>query len=577
MVMKRIYLWMMIGCMAVLTACGEQRESAVEPEISVTPSPVATEAVQLPEVKQEAPLVLTEFPAKEDIVFAEGRHNRNDALVRTFKTYEYRLGETVFQVENTYTEEDAVRMVWQIIEMLQSTEQWTGIKIQPIGRIVFVQPDAGVKNSMYSVDAATVYIHPESLQSGSYVGALYEAAYPQISEVWMRQGLGFLVQQYADKGINTDTFRETIADFNEPDMLSLFGVYYYDFVNDRETIQKAQHAAASVLLHAEEKYGREGMLSWLCGNSEHTNLEIYNGWIAQDWLSSVASETNLPLWEGIGYGFSDYYDIILYMGEYDYRIIWTPEEAVDLHSTSGVAQYVAKASVVIENVRDYLEEEVAKSGNTIDKSYFHIVIDESDKEHNEGSGATFPIEREVHLRKRPSFPLAHELTHLFTGCIGQQWNAEGFAEYVLSEVFPDSFIQDGYKGYPLCDMRYVTMNENMKYFDISEKNAYANEYFTKHGFVHNDVSTFDPIVYREGYAYGMIMESDGDLSKVIKEIGGFDTTYAAYLCFTDYLIEKTSVADFLKVLYDEIQFEEVFGANFETLRAEWAEELLSKY
>jgi len=574
--MKRVNLWIMIGCMAALTACGRQTEANGEPEGNVSPSPAVTEAVGVPDGK-EVPLVLVDFPAKEDIVFTEGRHNRNDDLVRTFKTYEYRLGETVFQVENTYSEDEATEMIWQIIQMVKNTEQWMGVKIQPIGRIVFVQPDAGVKNSLYSADAVTVYIHPESLQSGSYVGALYEAAYPQISEVWMRQGLGFLVQQYADKGINTDTFRETIEDFGEPDMLSLFGVYYYDFINDSETIQKAQQVAASVLLHAEEKYGREGMLSWLCGNSEHTNLAIYNDWIAQDWLEAIASQTKLPLWEGIGYGFSDEYDIILYMGNYDYRIIWTPEEAVDLHSTSGVAQYVANASVVVENVRDYLEAEIAKSGNTIDKSYFHIVIDESDKEHNEGSGVTFPIEREVHLRKRPSFPLAHELTHLFTGCIGQQWNAEGFAEYVLSEVFPDSFIQDGYKGYPLCDMRYVTMNENMKYFDRSEKNAYANEYFTKHGFVHNDVSTFDPIVYREGYAYAMIMENDGDLSKVIKETGGFDTTYAAYLCFTDYLIEKTSVADFLKVLYDETLFEEVFGANFETLRAEWAEELLSKY
>lgn len=575
--MKRAYLWIVIACMAVLTACGEQKESSGEPGVSASPSPVETEAVQLPDVKEEAPLALTDFPAKEDIVFTEGRHNRNDALVRTFKTYEYRMGETVFQVENTYGEKEATEMVWQIIQMLQNTEHWMGLKIQPIYRIVVFQADVGIKNSLYSADVATGYIHPESLQSGSYVSELYEAAYPQISEVWMRQGLGSLVQQYADNGANIDAFRETLTDFNEPDMLSLFGVYYYDFVNDRETIQKAQQVAASVLLYAEEKYGREELLAWLCGNSEHSNLEIYNDWIAQDWLSAVASETNLPLWEGIGYGFSERYDIIIYMGEYDYRIIWTPEEAVDLHSTSGVAQYVAKASVVVENVRDYLEAEIAKNGNIIDKSYFHIVIDESDKEHNEGSGATFPIEREVHLRKRPSFPLAHELTHLFTGCIGQQWNAEGFAEYVLSEVFPDAFMQDGYKGYPLCDMRYVTMNENTKYVDVSEKSAYANEYFIRHGFVYNDVSTFDPIVYREGYAYGMIMESDGDLLKVIKEIGGFDTTYAAYLCFTDYLIEKTSVADFLKVLYDETLFEEVFGANFETLRAEWAEELLSKY
>ena len=575
--MKRAYLSIIIICLICLSGCTCQENTSDAQATTISPSPTVTEAVKLPDVKEEDPLVLTVFPAKEDIVFTEGRHNRNDALVRTFKTYEYRMGGTIFQVENTYTEEDAVRMVWQIIEMLQSTEQWTGIKIQPIGRIVVIQPDAGVKNSLYSVDAATVYIHPESLQSGSYVGALYEAAYPQITEVWMRQGLGFLVQQYADKGINTDTFRETIADFNEPDMLSLFGVYYYDFVNDRETIQKAQQVAASVLLCAEKKYGRDGMLSWLCGNSEHTNLEIYNGWIAQDWLSSVASETNLPLWEGIGYGFSDNYDIILYMGEYDYQIVWAPEEAVDLHSTSGVAQYVANASVVVENVRDYLEVEVAKSGNVIDKSYFHIVINEADSDHGEGSGVTRPLEREIALRKRPSFPLAHELTHLFTGCIGHQWNAEGFADYVIHEVFPEAFMQDGYMGYPLCDLRYVSMNENHKHVNEHERCIYAEEYFARHGFVHNDVSTFDPLVWREGYAYGKIMENDGDLSKVIKETGGFDTTYEAYLCFTNYLIEKTSVADFLKVLYDETLFEEVFGADFETLRAEWAEELLSKY
>ena len=575
--MKRIYLWIMIGCMAVLTACGEQKESAAESEISVTPSPAVTEAVQLPEVKQEDTLVLTKFPAKEDIAFTEGRHNRNDALVRTFKTYEYRIGETIFQVENTYSEEEAVQMVWQIIQMVKNTEQWMDIKMQPIGRIVVFQPDAGIKNSLYSADAATVYIHPESLQSGSYVGALYEAAYPQITEVWMRQGLGFLVQQYVDNGTNRDSFRETIADFNEPDMLSLFGVYYYDFINDRETIQKAQQAAASVLLHAEEKYGREGMLAWLCGNSEHANLAIYNDWIAQDWLEAIAEQTKLPLWEGIGYGFSDYYDIIIYMGEYDYQIVWTPEEAVDLHSTSGVAQYVAKASVVVENVRDYLEAEIAKSGNTIDKSYFHIEINEADPDHGEGSGVTRPLERTIALRKRPSFPLAHELTHLFTGCIGHQWNAEGFADYVIHEVFPEAFMQDGYMGYPLCDLRYVSMNENHKHVNEHEKCIYAEEYFARHGFVHNDVSTFDPLVWREGYAYAMIMENDGDLSKVIKETGGFDTTYEAYLCFTNYLIEKTSVADFLKVLYDETLFEEVFGADFETLRAEWAEELLSKY
>ena len=575
--MKRAYLWIVIVCMAVLTACGEQKESSSEPGVSASPSPVETEAVQLPDVKEEPPLVLKDFPSKEDIVFTEGKHNRNDALVRTFKTYEYRLGETVFQVENTYSEDEAIEMIWQIIQMVKDTEQWMDVKVQPIGRIVVIQPDVGIKNSLYSADAATVYIHPESLQSGSYVGALYEAAYPQITEVWMRQGLGFLVQQYADNGTNRDSFRETIADFNEPDMLSLFGVYYYDFINDRETIQKAQSAAASVLLFAEEKYGREKMLAWLCGDSEHTNLAIYNDWIAQDWLEAIAEQTKHPLWEGIGYGFSDYYDIIIYMGEYDYQIVWTPEEAVDLHSTSGVAQYVANASVVVENVRDYLEVEVAKSGNVIDKSYFHIVINEADSDHGEGSGVTRPLEREIALRKRPSFPLAHELTHLFTGCIGHQWNAEGFADYVIHEVFPEAFMQDGYMGYPLCDLRYVSMNENHKHVNEHERCIYAEEYFARHGFVHNDVSTFDPLVWREGYAYGKIMENDGDLSKVIKETGGFDTTYEAYLCFTNYLIEKTSVADFLKVLYDETLFEEVFGADFETLRAEWAEELLSKY
>lgn len=558
--MKRAYLWIMIGCMAVLTACGGQKEANGEAEGNVSPSSV-----------------ITDFSAKEDIVFTMARHYGNDAMVRTFDTYEYCIGETVFQVEDTHTEETAKEMVWQIIEMLQSTEQWLGSRIQPIGRIVVIQSDVGIKNSMYSADAATVYIHPESLQSGSYVGALYEAAYPQISEVWMRQGLAFLVQQYADKGVNTDTFRETIAEFNEPDMLSLFGVYYYDFVNDRETIQKAQQAAASVLLYAEEQYGREEMLAWLCGESAHTNLAIYNDWIAQDWLEASASQTNLPLWEGIGYGFSDYYDIIIYMGDYDYRIRWAPEDAVDLHSTSGVAQYVANASVVVENVRDYLETEIAKSGNTIDKSYFHIDIFEGDSGYGEGSGATSQWVRTVQLYKRPSLALTHELTHLFTGCVGSQWNAEGFAEYVWSEVFPESFMQEGYPGYPSCDYRYILMNENHKHVDEHKRCIYAEEYFTRHGFVHNDMTTFDPVVWREGYAYAMIMENDGDLSKVIKETGAVDTSYEAYLCFTNYLIEKTSLADYLKVLYDEALFEEVFGADFETLRAEWAEELLSKY
>ena len=573
--MKRIYLWMMIGCMAVLTACGEQRESAVEPEISVTPSPVATEAVQLPEVKQEAPLVLTEFPAKEDIVFAEGRHNRNDALVRTFKTYEYRLGETVFQVENTYSEDEATEMVWQIIQMVKNTERWTGIKIQPINRIVVIQPDAGIKNSLYSVDAATVYIHPESLQSGSYVGALYEAVYPQITEVWMRQGLGFLVQQYADKGTNTDTFRATIADFNEPDMLSLFGVYYYDFINDRETIQKAQSAAASLLLYEEEKYGREEMLAWLCGDSEHSNLEIYNDWITQDWLSAVASETNLPLWEGIGYGFSDYYDIIIYMGEYDYQFVWVPEDAIELNSVSELEHFVVETDLLVEELGALLEEVVTESGNTVDCSYFHFIVDETAVSRGGRGGATYQGERTIELYRRPSLIVTHELVHLFTACVGDQWITEGFAEYI-SSIYLDTYLDD-----TIYDIRYAEMNEVMLSPESkNELQKYAVEYYTKKSFVANDVSTFTPMLYHEGVAYALLMMEKGNPSRLIDETkylwyeGG--SNYDVFLTFTNYLVEKTSLIDVISVLYDGSLFEEKFGGTFETVCNEWVEELLGQ-
>ena len=575
MVMKRVYLWIMIGCMAVLTACGEQKESSSEPGLSASPSPVETEAVQLSDVKEEPPLVLKDFPSKEDIVFTEGRHNRNDALVRTFKTYEYRLGETVFQVENTYSEDEATEMIWQIIQMVKDTEQWMDVKVQPIGRIVVIQPDVGIKNSLYSADAATVYIHPESLQSGSYVGALYEAAYPQITEVWMRQGLGFLVQQYADKGINTDTFRETIADFNEPDMLSLFGVYYYDFVNDREAIQKAQQAAASVLLHAEEKYGREGMLSWLCGNSEHTNLATYNEWIAQDWLSSVASDTNLPLWEGIGYGFSDYYDIILYMGEYDYQVVWTPEEAIELNSVSGLEHFVVETDLLIEELGDLLEKVVTETGNTVDRSYFHIIVDETVVSRGGRGGVTHQGKRTIELYHRPSLVVAHELVHLFTACVGDQWIREGVAEYI-SNIYLDTYSDD-----TLYDIRYAAMNEVMlSPKSKSELQKYAVEYFTKKSFVANDVSTFTPMLYHEGIAYALLMMENGNPSRLIDETkylwyeGG--SNYDVFLTFINRLVEKTSLTDVISVLYDGSLFEEKFGGTFETICNEWIEELMAQ-
>ena len=103
--------------------------------------------------------------------------------------------------------------------------------MQPIERIVVVRPDAGMKNSIYYPQGNTVYIHPDSLDSFSCYGALYEAAFPQISEFWMRQGVGYLAKQFADVKENKDDFRNTIESFGDASMLSLFGVYYYDFVN----------------------------------------------------------------------------------------------------------------------------------------------------------------------------------------------------------------------------------------------------------------------------------------------------------------------------------------------------------
>lgn len=576
--MKRSLLYILFALVLfVFVSCMKSENStnvADESEMSIASEDGVNITEQVVSIENDS-RELTIFPQKEEIEFVEGRHIRNDFLSRTFGVYEYKTGHFCFQVEHTYTESNAKDMIGEIVIMLQNTETWLGLALQPVERIVIVQSDAGIENSVYCADVRTVYIHPTSMESGSYVGALYEAVYPQISEMWSRQGLGYLVRQLVKEGKCEDKFRNNIKDFEMPAMLSLFGGYYYDYINEREVIQKAQQIAASLILYVKEKYGHEEMLEWLCGKSEHTNQEVYSEWCSQEWMVSVMSKAALPLWEGVRYGASEVYDIIIYMEGYDYEIIWTPEEAIEIKSVSELENFVTNASLTIETLGDFLEKEVEKSGNRVNRSYFHITIDETKGYNTVGSGHTYADQRRVVLEQWPSNSLAHELVHLYTDCVGAQWIQEGLAEYVEINMYAQSFYQD---DNPLYDIRYLAMNEVFMAESKTLFQEYALEYYKQNSFVANDVSTFVPQVYHEGIAYALIMLEDGQVFKLIDEKkdiwydGG--KNYDVFYCFVDYLIEKTSLADVVMMMYDSSVFEHKFGGEFKIVVNEWVEELL---
>ena len=575
MVMRRIYLWIMIGCMAVMTACGEQKESAAESEISVTPSPVVTEAMQLPEVKKEDTLVLTKFPAKEDIAFTEGRHNRNAYLSRTFKTLEYQAGGSLFCVEACFSAEEAGDMVWKIITMLQNAEIWLGTPIHAPKQIVIVQSASGLSNS-FCIDSTTVYIPESTIDSLTCAGALYEAAFPKVTEMWMRQGIAFLAEQKAQNEINEDAFQKDVKVLDSLEIPSLFGAYYYDEVNDIETIKQAQQIAASVILYVESEYGTEELQEWLCGKGNHTVQELCSEWMSQPWVKESGVSMNTSLLEGISYSASEEYDIVMKTDAYDISIVWVPEDAIEIRSVADLECFVYETIRTIDELATFLEEPVKESGNCLDQSYFHLIVDETNGSYAQRSSQTTQDTRTIRLSQYPGRALPHELVHLYTACNGAQWIGEGLAEYIQSILYPECYEYEGFLGYPLCDIRYAHMNECCK--DKETYSEWMVSYWMQNGFIINDMNSFSPLLYHEGMAYAELKEQNGDVSKVIDEIKFLNKgSYDVYLCFVNYLIEKTSLSDVISVLYDETLFEEVFGVDFETLRAEWAEELLSKY
>ncbi len=575
--MKRIYLWIMIGCMAVLTACGEQKEAVGGPEISVSPSPVVTEAVQLPDVKEEAPLVPTDFPAKEDIAFTEGRHNRNAYLSRTFKTLEYQTEESCFCVEACFSEEEAGDMIREIITMLQNTEAWLGVRVHAPRQIIIVQSEAGLSNS-FCIDGTTVYIPENTIDSLTCASALYEAAFPQVAEMWMRQGIAFLAEQKAQNEINEDVFQKNVKALDSLEIPSLFGAYYYDGVNDIETIKQAQQIAASVILYVESEYGTVELQEWLCGKGNHTVQELCSEWMSQPWVKESGVSMNASLLEGISYSASEEYDIVMKTDAYDISIVWVPEDAIDLRSVADLECFVYETIRTIDELATFLEEPVKESGNCLDRSYFHLIVDETNGSYAQRSSQTSQDTRTIRLSQYPGQALPHELVHLYTACNGAQWIGEGFAEYIQSILYPECYEYEGFLGYPLCDIRYAYINECCQEEAKELYSEWMVSYWIQNGFVVNDSNSFSPLLYHEGMAYAELKRQNGDVSKVIDEIKFLDKgSYDVYLCFVNYLIEKTSLTDVISVLYDGSLFNETFGADFETLRAEWAEELLSKY
>lgn len=575
--MKRVCFWIMIGCMAVLTACSEQKESSAESGVGASPSPTVTEEIQLPDGKEEVPLVLVDFPSKEDIVFTEGRHNRNAYLSRTFKTLEYRTGESCFCVEACFSEEEAGDIVWKIITVLQNTEAWLGVQMQAPRQIIIVQSEAGLRNS-FCIDGTIVYIPENTIDSLTYASALYEAAFPQVTEMWMRQGIAFLVVQKAQKKINEDVLQKNVKEIDSFEIPSLFGAYYYDAVNDIETIEQAQQIAASVLLYAESQYGRDELQAWICGKGKHTVQEIYNEWMNQPWVKDIGMSVKTPILEGISYSASEEYDIVLKTDAYDISIVWVPEDAIELRSVADLECFVYETIRTIDELATFLEEPVKESGNCLDRSYFHLIVDETNGSYAQRSSQTTQDTRTIRLSQYPGRALPHELIHLYTACNGAQWIGEGLAEYIQSILYPECYEYEGFLGYPLCDIRYAYMNECCQ---VEEKEPYSEwmvSYWIQNGFVVNDSNSFSPFLYHEGMAYAEVKRQNGDVSKVIDEIKFLNKgSYDVYLCFVNYLIEKTSLTDVISVLYDGSLFNETFGADFETLRAEWAEELLSKY
>ena len=564
-------------CLLCFVACAYQGNTSGIKNTTTSPSLTATEVVKIPDKIEEPSLVLTDFPLQEDIAFTEGRHNRNAYLSRTFKTLEYQAGGSLFCVEACFSAEEAGDMVWKIITMLQNAEIWLGTPIHAPKQIVIVQSASGLSNS-FCIDSTTVYIPESTIDSLTCAGALYEAAFPKVTEMWMRQGIAFLAEQKAQNEINEDAFQKDVKVLDSLEIPSLFGAYYYNEVNDIETIKQAQQIAASVILYVESEYGTEELQEWLCGKGNHTVQELCSEWMSQPWVKERGVSMNTSLLEGISYSAAEEYDIVMKTDAYDISIVWVPEDAIEIRSVADLECFVYETIRTIDELATFLEEPVKESGNCLDQSYFHLIVDETNGSYAQRSSQTTQDTRTIRLSQYPGRALPHELVHLYTACNGAQWIGEGLAEYIQSILYPESNEYEGFLGYPLCDIRYAFMNEYCQEEDKEPYSEWMVSYWMQNGFIINDMSSFSPLFYHEGMAYAELKEQNEDVSKVIDEIKFLNKgSYDVYLCFVNYLIEKTSLPDVLSVLYDGSLFHETFGADFEVLRAEWAEELLSKY
>lgn len=369
-----------------------------------------------------------------------------------------------------------------------------------------------------------VYCTAEDIYSGNYRSALVGAALG-ICEPWITVGIaGYTFSE----ALNMKMLRDYYTQAENLDVLSLFAAYFFDgFANEQE-ISIARQTAVSLCGYILEKYGVKAF-----GEGK---LDVYKQkWLLELGVDREYNDLNSGLLEGYRYASTDEYPLVVTTDRFD--VLYIKPMPGDLKTPEQIRLFLCGAKEGMEAIFEAVEQEAPDCLQAVLDNYSLRI-----------SYYFYPNEkfsfaygdRVIYLTSSHSF--LHETVHIivppYITYYGESWRGEAIAEF-------------------LPNMYYQPFNEYSLFCKTIVENSLKNP--------------------QSGWKFEPIYEVYSRAGTSIKENGGNELSYEEAFVFAAYLADKYSLSLFLGYCLDSnARFEEVFGAKYEDVKAEWIEEIINR-
>ena len=376
-----------------------------------------------------------------------------------------------------------------------------------------------------------------------------------VGETWKKVG----IENYCDDEYQVPellAFLDIITE-NEGDILSLFPAYFNEKFASTEQIETATAIATSFTEYLLDKHGLDfylevdeiepSIIEWLGAN----NIEFdYNDKFAEQ-LSKVTIDDHL------------YYDYVFYT-ERNERLYCKPTAWIE--TPFEVRRYIHEYIEGTEAILAGLEKDAPYTYSFIVDNIPNVLeIFFDDGNMGSGQSGGYAGRTQIHLGvDSHPYIVFHELMHIWCFWLTdmERWQSEGFAEYIPLRYYQSPSIKETIAN-------WINDYEHEICFMYKER-GYPLE---------SDAA--DYYLYTQccaQYEYNHLNDEEPDLSLTLAEVAGIpkgemrdgdELSYDWAMSFVSYLIDKTSLDDFVKNSSEGIPLIEAYGMDYEELKAAW--------